>query len=185
MRHASKVLPVLIITCVLAFTLSMAAHAGGKAGGTNLPSDNSSPELQRIKGLAGRWTTMTSMFGKKNQRMFTEYQVTAGGSAVLERIFPGTPEEMISVYYDDDHGKLAMTHYCIMRNRPTLKLVRSSSPDTIKMNVAKISGFKSKKEPSMGGVAIHFKDKNHIQQTCSGTGKEHPEPMTLDYTRVR
>ena len=152
------------------------------------PPDKSSAELNRIKGLAGRWTTVTSMFGKKNQRMYTEYKVTAGGSAVLERIFPGTPQEMVSVYYDDDHGKLAMTHYCIMRNRPTLKLASSNS-DTITMDVASISGLKSKKDPSMGGLALHFKDKNHIEQTChangkpeSGKGKE--KPMTMEYTRV-
>ena len=48
----------------------------------------------------------------------------------MERIFPGTPQEMISVYYDDDKGRLAMTHYCMMRNRPTFKLVKSEG-DTL------------------------------------------------------
>src|SRR3989338_5074087 len=118
---------ILFISLLLMMALSSASRAGGDM---QLPPDNSSAELARIKSLAGRWTGVTSMFGKPDQRVYVEYEVTSGGSAVLERIFPGTPEEMISVYYDDNKGKLAMTHYCILRNRPTLKLVRSNSPDT-------------------------------------------------------
>lgn len=156
--------------------------AGAGAEEMPLPSDTSSPELQRIKSLAGRWVTESSMFGKK-EKLYTEYEVTANGSAVLERIFPGTPNEMLSVYYDDDKGKLAMTHYCIMRNRPTLKLV-NSSPDTIKMDIKKIEG-KTRKDSSMGGVAIHFKDKNHIVQTCSSKDKGKEMPMSMEWTRVR
>ena len=150
------------------------------------PPDKSSAELNRIKALAGRWSSTTSMFGTPNERVYTEFEVTAGGSAVLERIFPGTPQEMISVYYDNDKGKLAMTHYCIMRNRPTLKLV-GSSEDTITMDVAKVEGLKSKKDPSMGAMTIHFKDKNHFESTCRGRGKgaEKEAPMTMEYTRVR
>src|SRR5262249_52392572 len=78
------------------------------------PPDTSSAELNHIKSLAGRWMTTTSEFGTPNQKVYVDFEVTAGGSAVLEKIFPGTPMEMLSVYYDDDHGKLAMTHYCIM-----------------------------------------------------------------------
>ncbi len=180
MKHTFKTL---MATLILALALSTTANAGGS---TNIPPDKSSPELQRIKSLAGRWTTVTSMFGKKNQRLYTEYQVTAAGSAVLERIFPDTPYEMVSMYYDDDHGKLAMTHYCIMHNRPTLKLA-SISPDTITMDVKKVEGLKSKKDPSMGGMTLHFKDKNHFETTCKGRGKgkEKEEPMTMAYTRVR
>lgn len=173
---------VLMIVSILALTLSTAAHAGGKAG--DLPPDNSSAELNRIKSLAGRWTTVTSMFGKKNQRMFTEYKVTAGGSAVEERIFPGTPQEMISVYYDDNHGKLAMTHYCILHNRPSLKL-DSSNPDTITMKVAKVDGLQSKQDHAMGEMTLHFKDKNHFESTCKSKGKEKEAPMTMEFTRVR
>ena len=175
-----KISMIFIAVWVLVITLSPAAHADH----SQPPADNSSAELNRIKGLAGRWTATTSMFGKPNQRVYTKYEVTAGGSAVLESIFPGTPQEMISVYYDDNHGKLAMTHYCIMRNRPTLKLT-SSSPDTIKMDVTKISCLKSKKDQSMGGLTLHFKDKNHIEQICSAKGKGNEKPMTLEYTRVR
>ena len=171
----------LAVWLILAF--SPMVHAGDTM---KLPPDTSSPEFKRIKSLAGRWTTTTSMFGKKNQRMFTEYKVTADGSAVLESIFPGTPQEMVSVYYDDDHGKLAMTHYCIMHNRPTLKLAGSTA-DTLTMNVSKVEGLKSKSDHSMGEISIHFKDKNHFESTCKGRGKgaDKQPPMTMQYTRVR
>lgn len=172
---------------VLAVSILMTVFAPVvRAEAPQPPPDNSSAELQRIKSLAGRWVTTTAMFGGKPQRMYTEYRVTSGGSAVVERIFPGTPQEMLSVYYDDDNGKLAMTHYCIMRNRPNLKLV-SSSPDAITMDIAKIDGMKSKNEPAMGGVTIRFKDANHIETTCKGNGKGNAadQPMTMEYTRVR
>lgn len=176
-----RIFKVLIAGWVVAMALSSTVRADEP----QMPPDNSSAELERIKGLAGRWTSTTSMFGKPNERVYTEFEVTAGGSAVLERIFPGTPQEMISVYYDDK-GKLAMTHYCIMRNRPSLKLV-DSSQDTITMDVTKVEGLKSKNDPSMGAVTIHFKDKNHFESTCRSRGKgaEKEAPMTMEFTRVK
>jgi hypothetical protein len=146
----------------------------------------SSPELNRIKALAGKWTSTTSMFGKKDEKVFTEYTVTAGGSAVVEKIFPGTPNEMMSVYYDDDQGKLAMTHYCIMRNRPHFTLAESDK-DKIKMDITNIEGLKSKDDPSMGAFTLRFEDKDHISSTCesSGKGAEDKGPMTMRYTRVK
>ena len=148
------------------------------------PPDNSSAELNRIKALAGRWTSTTSMFGKKDQRVYTEFKVTAGGSAVIERIFPGTPQEMVSMYYDDDDGKLAMTHYCMMRNRPYFALVKSTK-DTMKLDVKKVEGLKSAHDPSMGAITLHFKDKDHFTSTCESRGgkKKHP-PMTMAFTRA-
>lgn len=151
-----------------------------------VPEDNSSAEFKRIKSLEGRWTSTTSMFGTPNEQVFVEYEVTSGGSAVLEKIFPGTPQEMISVYYDDNDGKLAMTHYCMMRNRPNLKWV-SSSKNSLTLDVVKVDGVKSPDEASMGAITIKFKDKNRISTTCKGNGKgnENAKPMTMDYTRVK
>ncbi len=173
----------LMVACLLALTFSMVAQADDTH---QIPPDTSSAELQKIKSLEGRWSSVTSMFGKENEKVFTEYQVTAGGSAVLEKIFPGTPQEMISVYYDDENGKLTMTHYCIMRNRPTLKLASATS-DTLKLDVKKVEGLKSKKDPSMGGAEMHFKDKDHFETTCKGSGKdkENEAPMTMEWARVK
>lgn len=126
------------------------------------------------------------MFGKKDEQVFTEYTVTAGGSAVEEKIFPGTPYEMVSIYYDDDNGKLAMTHYCMMRNRPHFSLAESSK-NTIKLNVTKVEGLKSKDDPSMGAISIHFEGKDRFTTTCGGRGKgkDDQAPMSMQYTRVK
>lgn len=150
------------------------------------PPDISSPELNRIKSLAGRWTSTTSMFGKKDEQVFTEYEITAGGSAVVETIFPGTPNEMVSVYYDDDHGKLAMTHYCMMRNRPHFTIAESGK-DMLKLNVTKVEGLKTKDDPSMGAITLHFEDKDHFTSTCASRGKSEGDkgPMVMRYTRVK
>lgn len=179
----SSFLKTLALTLFFTLSLSSVANAGP---GHKMPPDNSSPELHRLKSLEGHWSTVTSMFGKKDQKMFVEYEVTAGGSAVLEKIFPGTPYEMISVYHDDNKGKLAMTHYCMMRNRPTLKLANSTK-DSITLHVTKVDGVKSSKKESMGDIKIVFKDKNHFETTCSSKkkGKDATPPMTMAYTRVK
>ena len=150
------------------------------------PPDVSSAELNRIKSLAGKWSSTTSMFGKKDEQVFTEYAVTAGGSAVLETIFPDTPNEMVSVYYDDDQGKLAMTHYCMMRNRPHFTLAESSR-DKIKLNVVKVEGLKSEDDPSMGTITLVFEDNNHLTSICEGRGKSAGDqaPMAMRFTRVK
>ncbi len=52
------------------------------------PPAPSSPEFQRIKALAGRWQG-TSVSGERTEQAAVEYQVTSGGSAVVENFFPG------------------------------------------------------------------------------------------------
>lgn len=183
MKQTLKVfLAVGVVTMAFA-VLTQGALAGGDH--PQPPPDNSSAELNRIKALEGRWESSTSMFGKENEKVYTEYEITAGGAAVMERIFPGTPQEMISVYYDDDKGRLAMTHYCMMRNRPTFKLVKSDA-DTLTLDVVKVEGLKSKDDPSMGETTLHFKDKDHFSSTCKSRGKdaEKHAPATMEFTRV-
>lgn len=186
MRKLNLVI-LLVLTLFSIFTASLAqADHSDDHKMPETPANISSPELNRIKALEGRWTATTSMFGKKDEQVFTEYAITAGGSAVVETIFPGTPNEMMSVYYDDDQGKLAMTHYCMLRNRPHFTLVESGK-DKLKLDVTKVEGLKSKDDPSMGAITLKFEDKDHFSTTCesrSETETEH-NPMTMRYTRVK
>lgn len=173
----------LLISC--SATKHTVEHADVSPKEMNFPKDTSSAELKRIKALAGRWKSTTSMFGKENEEVFTEYKISAGGSAVVETIFPGTPQEMISVYYDDNNGKLAMTHYCMLRNRPQFTLVESS-PKYIKLDVQKVDGQTSADTPSMGTTTLRFLDKNNYETTCdsSDASDTKHEPMTMHFSRV-
>jgi hypothetical protein len=85
-----------------------------------------SPELERIKGLAGRWEGTTFREANGTSAAVVTYEVTAAGSAVIEKLFPGTKGEMTTVYHDDSSGRLVATHYCNAANQPRLRLTESN-----------------------------------------------------------
>ena len=76
-----------------------------------------SKEQETLKKLAGTWEGTETMMGKTDAAG-AEYSVTSNGSVVVEKLFPETPNEMITVYYDET-GKLAMTHYCAIGTHET------------------------------------------------------------------
>ena len=90
------------------------------------PPAEHSKEFEQLKQLDGKWEGSVGMGGKA-EKIEATYHVTAGGSAVVETLFPGTPHEMVSVYTDNG-GKLSMTHYCMMGNQPKMDLI-SGSPN--------------------------------------------------------
>lgn len=84
-----------------------------------------SPELQKIKALAGRWEGTTFRAREGTNPAVVTYEVTSGGSAVIERLFPGTAREMTTIYHDDSSGRLVAAHYCNAANQPRLRLQES------------------------------------------------------------
>ena len=113
-----------------------------------------SAEFERMKGLAGTWKGTHEMAGNPSSEATVEYSVTSNGSAVVEKLFPGTPHEMISVYHDKS-GKLAMTHYCGLGNRPEMKSV-SSTPNEIKLDFSGPSDIDVAKDAHMHALTLTF-----------------------------
>ena len=155
-----------IVACLLLVS-SFTAYAGYGGGAPY----SGSKEYERMKQLVGVWEG-TSNMSKEGQTVRVEYRLTAGGSAIVETLFPGTPEEMISVYYDKK-GKLSMTHYCMLQNRPSMKLQKAGG-DTLDFVFAKGSGIDPKKDAHMHALTISFADKDHIVEnwTYFEDGKE-------------
>src|SRR5206468_2437825 len=109
-----------------------------------------------------------------------QYRLLAGGTVVEERVFAGTPNEMLTMYYDKN-GKLAMTHYCIMGNRPGM-LLKSSDAKTLKFDFDETCGVDAAKESHMHALTITFDDADTITTKCKAIieGKEVPEhPTTI------
>jgi len=128
--------PLALTAAVLVATLTHAEFpTAQQAGHTHTPAEAAaelskarrrfSPELERIKALAGRWEGTTFRQTEGTTAAVVTYEVTAAGSAVIEKLFPGTPREMTTVYHDDSTGRLTADHYCNAANQPRLKLTES------------------------------------------------------------
>jgi hypothetical protein len=158
--------------------LVLASSLGLKAAETPAPKP-ASPEFERMKSLVGTWQGTTDM-GQGPIDMTIHYRLLAGGSVLEERVFEGTPNEMLTMYYDQG-GKLALTHYCVFGNRPGM-LLKSSDATTIKFDFDKTCGINPTKESHMHALSITFDDADTITTRCQAImdGKDMPEhPTTL------
>ena len=86
-----------------------------------------SPELEKMRSLAGRWEGTTFREREGTNPAVVTYAITGGGSAVIEVLFPGTTREMTTVYHDDSQGRLVAMHYCNAGNQPRLRLAASTN----------------------------------------------------------
>jgi hypothetical protein len=143
-----------------------------------------SPEFERVKQLAGTWEG-TSNMGKSEEKIKVEYKLTAGGSALIETLSPGNEGEMVSVYHDQK-GKLAMTHYCMLRNRPHMTLAKSDAQSLELVFAKKGNAINPAKEKHMHAVSFSFTDNDHIVQkwTLFDKGKKAGD-VEFKLTRVR
>jgi hypothetical protein len=79
--------------------------------------------FDKLKQLDGTWTGGVGQPDGDAAKVI--YKVTAGGSVVMETLFPGTDHEMISMYHLEQ-GELIATHYCAMGNQPRMKLSKAT-----------------------------------------------------------
>ena len=159
---------------------AVSAEDGGEAHGAPYVG---SPELELLKKLAGSWVMAGAQEGQEEMTPAAEYRVAANGSVVVERNFPDTPREMISVYHDRG-GKLSMTHYCALANQPQMSLT-SSAEGVLTFELVKGS-LESEEVPHMNGVSIAFDGGDEMSQTWSmypGAGQE-PQTHTMHFRRV-
>ncbi len=139
----------------------------------------SSPEFERMKTLVGNWKGKVDM-GEGPIDMTVQYRLLAGGSVLEERCFTGTPNEMVTMFYDQN-DKLALKHYCMFGNRPAM-LLKSSNDKTLKFDFDATCGIDPKKESHMHALTITFDDADTITTSCKAmmNGEAMPEqPATF------
>ncbi len=138
-----------------------------------------SAEFERLKTLVGTWKGTTDM-GQGPIDMTVQYRLLAGGSVLEERVFQGTPMEMVTMYYDKE-GKLALTHYCVMGNRPGMVL-KSSDTKTLTFEFDKTCGIDPLTSAVMNGLTLRFDNSDTITASCraviNGVAQEE-KPTTL------
>jgi hypothetical protein len=79
-----------------------------------------SPAFEKFKGLAGEWVAAEDGEMARKGDLVARYALTAGGSAVVETVFPGSSHEMVTVYHADGPD-IVLTHYCVEGNQPRMR----------------------------------------------------------------
>lgn len=106
-------LSALVVAAVLA-CLPMLASAADQAAPAAKPH-----LLDRFKALAGEWSG-EGLDGNSMPGASVSYTVTAGGHAVEELLFPGTPHEMRTLYVRDGDD-VVLVHFCASGNHPKMR----------------------------------------------------------------
>lgn len=104
------------------------AHEGHDAeqalSGATAPAPHA---FAQLAALAGEWVAAEDGPAFKQGELVSRYERTAGGTALIERLFPGAPHEMTTLYHRDG-ADLVLTHYCAGGNQPRMR-VAAPSPD--------------------------------------------------------
>ena len=161
------------VSAILLAAAVLSLNAGEPA-----KSRQSSAEFEKLKSLVGTWQGKADM-GQGPVDMTVQYRLLAAGSVVEERSFPGTPHEMVTMFYNKD-GHLALTHYCVMGNRPGMVL-KSSDEKTLTFAFDDSCGINPQKESHMHALSMRFDDANTITASCKAImdGKEMAEKPTV------
>lgn len=167
-----------LLLCVVVVTACQSAKTKPSAP-CEMPAYKGSAAFERMKSLVGEWSATSPEMGK----METEFRLIAGGSVIEEHFGEDTPMEMLSVYHDVN-GKLTMTHFCMLRNQPRMRLAKSTA-DSLTFDLAPTPGLNAAKDKHMHGATYTFIDANHFKLEGVGweNGKSAPCGPPVIFTR--
>jgi len=136
-----------------------AALVLGAVATAALAADATTARFDNLKALKGDWAKSGG-----DGSVAVTYRVTAGGSAVVETLFPGAPYEMVTVY-TIDKGELVLTHYCAEGNQPHMKAVKSGDANGVSFKFDGGGNIKSPKDGHMHEATFVFIDADHVKST--------------------
>ncbi len=178
MTHPSHVATHTLVALALAVGLAFAAPpSSGDAPGAG--------PLDRLKRLEGQWEGKAGAGGTPSD-VKVSYRVTAGGNAVTETLFEGTPHEMMTVYYVKD-GAPALTHYCASGRHPRMKWnAKSTANEWILDFDGPANAFDPKKDFHMHDARIFFDGEDHVRSEWQSHDHGKPSHVAVfDLHRVK
>ena len=147
----------------IAILLLVPAAGAGEGDHAAAPAVND-PRFDFLKQLEGTWVSPASDGG--HPPGIFEFRLTAGGTAIEEREFVGTPMEMLTVYHMQ--GKeLVATHYCMLGNQPRMVAAKRVKKNTLSFDCTGTPGnAASHDEEHVHGWAIKLADDGRLHYSA-------------------
>ncbi|HUJ50027.1 MAG TPA: hypothetical protein VLW25_07495 [Bryobacteraceae bacterium] len=165
----------LLITGLAVLTTLQGADPKSRSG------NDAAAAFARLKTLAGEWEANTP--GGKAR---LSYELTGGGTALVERENAESEPGMMTVYHLDG-GRVILTHYCMAGNQPRMQTA-GMDPQTgeIQFHFLDVTNLSSPRAAHMHNVMLRIIDNNHVDSEWQLYENGAPK-MTekAHYTRVR
>lgn len=145
---------------------------------SSLAESKGSTGLEPLKFLVGDWQGK----GPDGKTIQASYQLTSGGTSLLETITPGQEPSMTTLYHVDGHH-LMLTHYCSLGNQPRMIAdIPKGQVKTLRFAYLDATNLESPTDPHMHKVNFAFQDHDHFTQewVLSKDGNEMPHTFTFE-----
>jgi len=165
--------------CVLAVLCSAGIAAAGEPGSSR---SDAAAAFDRLKTLAGAWQSDTKDMGKAR----VEYEVVAGGSALIERFTAEKMGQPMITLFHMDGDTLRLTHYCMAGNQPTMVARTIGRDGTIAFEFAGAGNLKSPNAGHMHDATFRLIDAGRFASRWTFYENDKPK-FTEDneYTRIQ
>ncbi len=168
-----------ILNVVLILILLQAAACATTTHQPAHESPDAQTSFEYLKDLEGQWV----VDGGDEGIFGWEFEITARGTIVIERLKVGTPTEMTTVYHIEN-GQLRADHYCQLGNQPHLAAVNSETPGDLHFLCnGKVGSTASHHELHMHRV--HFKTEGENVRVWMDMVKDDEVAFQTTYTLVR
>lgn len=99
--------------------------------------------MSKLTALEGEWILLDDNGGETGV-VGASFRLTSAGSAVLERMFPDSPDghEMVNMYHADGE-RVLMTHYCAAGNQPRLEVRATDDENRLELRFDSITNLAS------------------------------------------
>jgi len=148
----------LLVLAALALVSSATQPCFAGSESASLQVD-SAAAFELLTQLHGDWQGTVET--KQGAAANVVYRLTANRKTVMETLFPGTDDEMISMYHMDGND-LVMTHYCAMGNQPRMKLASAKGGQLV-FDFAGGSNLDAKKDVHIHSGTITFINSNELE----------------------
>ncbi|HTS48970.1 MAG TPA: hypothetical protein VMH05_13560 [Bryobacteraceae bacterium] len=147
----------------------------------SVASSDAAAAFARLKTLVGEWEA-----NMPDGKARLTYELTGGGSALVEREIADNMPGMLTVYHLDG-SRVILTHYCMAGNQPRMQ-AGGINPDTgeIQFQFLDITNLASPGTGHMHNAKLRIIDNNHVDSEWQFYENGAPKMTeSAHYTRVR
>ncbi len=178
-----KYVTCMVLTGLLVANVAPELPAAEEHAEYEIPMVKPPAKFAALKKLVGKWQADSPPPGQEHGKATVEYSLTSAGTVLVEKLFAGTPHEMISLYHGDGDG-IVMTHFCALGNQPRMRLQASDKKNVMHFECDGGTNIRLEKDPHMHSLRMTMGENGKLKHewTMFAGGKEDHE-VILEFTR--